>query len=69
MYKSTRKIRRNHNFAKLNRIQVILIKQILKKRFRPTYAKIGEQFGVSHSTISRIASGKIWKDVKDVNQN
>jgi len=41
--------------------EVTEIKKLVQVEFWRTRKDIGEQFGVSHATISRIATGKTWK--------
>lgn len=41
--------------------EVAEIKRLVRVEFWRTRKDIGEQFGVSHATVSRIATGETWK--------
>lgn len=51
----------NHSFAKLNKIKVLKIKELIKEHV--SHYIIAKQFNVSRVTIDNIANNKIWKHV------
>lgn len=56
-------LRQNHNSAKLNEHDVWLIKGLIYHGL--SYSVIAEKFDVTKASISRIATGKIWKHVPE----
>lgn len=49
--------------SKLQREEVIKMKEILKQPKRPSYKAIGKLFNVTASTVCDINNGKIWSHV------
>lgn len=52
-----------HTNSKLNSIQVLKIKELLKNNH--THAEIAKMFNVSRSTIIHIKNGKTWSHIKE----